>query len=40
MKPSELILQLSHNGSIDTDLLYESKEPNVMEIYNAYNAGV
>lgn len=40
MKPSELISSISPNGYIDTQLMYESIEPNVLEICNAHKAGV
>lgn len=40
MNPSELIKYLSPKGYIDTNIMYSSKEPHVLDIYNAYNAGV
>lgn len=40
MKPSELIKSLSNNGCIDTAKMYESEDPNAVDICNAYKGGV
>lgn len=40
MKPSELIKSISPNGCLDTGLMYDSKEPNTLDICTLYKGDV